>query len=336
MANVASYLSPDNTETPKLSDRGFEAIPSITLLWLTDVADGLLFIPTVILIATHYRPLYLLCKVLLTWSLCNVMRITTIAITSMPDPRDGCIHSVGEFFTTFSLHRCGDCMFSGHTVIFVISALVWTSHGYHRFSARWRWLGVLCLAFVWCLCIGSAIVVIANRAHYTADVLVAFYVAGGNFYMWTYILDHYVERKGKLRDLTHPWGDGLPDPRPHMRRREERKQKAVLDAEKAAAARAEVEAQMWSVATEIPPIQLLDPMSTSVYERSIRSVVVVPASSATATGAGVEEDSADRESSDGRIQTIISHLQVAPEDDIDVGPIQLLEASPQPPYDAKE
>lgn len=227
-------------------------------------------------------------------------------------------------------------MFSGHTVIFVISALVWTSHGYHRFSARWRWLGVLCLAFVWCLCIGSAIVVIANRAHYTADVLVAFYVAGGNFYMWTYILDHYVERKGKLRDLTHPWGDGLPDPRPHMRRREERKQKAVLDAEKAAAARAEVEAQMWSVATEIPPIQLLDPMSTSVYERSIRSVVVVPASSATATGAGVEEDSADRESSDGRIQTIISHLQVAPEDDIDVGPIQLLEASPQPPYDAKE
>ncbi|KAF9095913.1 hypothetical protein BGX23_012358 [Mortierella sp. AD031] len=238
MANVALYLSPDNTETPKLTDRLFEALPSITLLWLTDLADGLLFIPTVLLVMTHYRPLYLLCKVLLTWSLCNIMRITTIAITSMPDPRDGCIHSVGEFFTTFSLHRCGDCMFSGHTVIFVISALVWTSHGYHRFPLRLRWLAVLCMVSVWCLCIASAIVVIVNRAHYTADVLVAFYVAEGNFYVWTYILDHYIEGKRWLRDLTHPWGDG-PDPRPHVQRREERKRQQVLEAEKVAIARAE-------------------------------------------------------------------------------------------------
>ncbi|KAF9135516.1 hypothetical protein BGX30_011522 [Mortierella sp. GBA39] len=350
MANVASYLSPDNTETPKLSDRGFEAIPSITLLWLTDLADGLLFIPTIILIATHYRPLYLLCKVLLTWSFCNIMRITTVAITSMPDPRDGCIRSVGEFFTTFSLHRCGDCMFSGHTVIFVISALVWTSHGYHRFPARFKWLGILCLAFVWCLCIGSAIVVIANRAHYTSDVLVAFYVAGGNFYIWTYILDHYVEEKGRLKDLTHPWGEGLPDPRPHVRKREERKRLAVLDAEKEANARTEAQAQMWSIATEIPPIRLTDPMSSSVYERSFRSVVVSPpaselAATGTGTGARVEEISAARQSSDGRqqqphqhqeeqdVQTIISHLQVTPEEDVDDehkhGPIQLPETPAQ-------
>lgn len=343
MANVASYLSPDNTETPKLPDRGFEAIPSITLLWLTDLADGLLFIPIILLIATHYRPLYLLCKVLLTWSLCNIMRITTVAITSMPDPRDGCIRSVGEFFTSFSLHRCGDCMFSGHTVIFVISALVWTSHGYHRFPARFRWLGILCLAFVWCLCIGSAIIVIANRAHYTSDVLVAFYVAGGNFYVMTYFLDHYVEGKGRLKDLTHPWGEGLPDPRPHVQRREERKRQVVLDAEKEAKAKTEAEAQMWSIATEIPPIGLSDPMSTSVYERSFRSVAVdPPVTGSAAAGPGVEESSRARQSSDERqsqpyqqqqqeqdVQSIISHLQVTSEEDVDDehehDPVQLLE-----------
>ncbi|KAF8944577.1 hypothetical protein BGZ47_004047 [Haplosporangium gracile] len=276
MANVASYLSPDNTKTPKLLDRGFEGIPSITLLWLTDLADGVLFVPTIILIATHYRPLYLLCKVLLIWSLCNIMRITTVAITSMPDPRDGCIRSVGEFFTTFSLHRCGDCMFSGHTVIFVISALVWTSHGYHRFPARLRWLGILCLVFVWSLCIGSAIIVIANRAHYTSDVLVAFYVAGGNFYFWTYFLDRYIEEKGRLKDLTHPWGEGLSDPRPHVKRREERKRQAVLDEEKAANARAEAETQMWSVATEIPPIRLADPMEVAPEEDDEDGPVQLP------------------------------------------------------------
>ncbi|KAF9381649.1 hypothetical protein CPB97_007637 [Podila verticillata] len=273
MANVASYLSPDNTETPKLSDRLFEALPSITMLWLTDLADALLFVPTVIMIATHYRPLYLFCKVLLTWALCNVMRITTIAITSFPDPRDGCVHSVGEFFTTFTLHRCGDCMFSGHTVIFVISALVWTSHGYHRFSRRFRWLGVLCLAFVWCLCIASAIVVIANRAHYTVDVLVAFYIAGGNFYIWTYVFDHYIEGRGRLRDLTHPWGDG-PDPRTHIQEREKRRQKELaIDPEKADMVRSTLIASpsMSSFVAPIPPIDLAGPLSTSVYERSIRS-----------------------------------------------------------------
>ncbi|KAG0350748.1 hypothetical protein BG005_009730 [Podila minutissima] len=274
MANVASYLSPDNTETPKLSDRLFETLPSITLLWLTDLADALLFIPTTIMIATHYRPLYLFCKVLLTWALCNIMRITTIAITSFPDPRDGCIHSVGEFFTTFTLHRCGDCMFSGHTVIFVISALVWTSHGYHRFPRRLRWLGVLCLVFVWCLCIGSAIVVIANRAHYTVDVLVAFYVAGGNFYIWTYVFDHYIEGRGRLRDLTHPWGDG-PDPRAHIQEREQRRQKGLaMDPEKADARPTLVTSRSMSSFVEpIPPIPIADPLSTSVYERSIRSIV---------------------------------------------------------------
>ncbi|KAF9298828.1 hypothetical protein BGZ88_004061 [Linnemannia elongata] len=349
MANVASYLSPDNTETPKLPDRGFEAIPSITLLWLTDLADALLFVPTILLIATHYRPLYLLCKVLLVWSLCNIMRITTVAITSMPDPRDGCIRSLGEFFTSFSLHRCGDCMFSGHTVIFVISALVWTSHGYHRFPVRFRWLGILCLVFVWSLCIGSAIIVIANRAHYTSDVLVAFYVAGGNFYIWTYILDHYIEEKGRLKDLTHPWGEGLPDPRPHARKREEKKRQAVLDAEKEANAKVDAEAQMWSIATEIPPIRLTDPMSSSVYERSFRSVDAAPPVSASAgagAGAGAEEMSAVRQSSDGRpphphqqqqqeqdVQTIISHLQVTPEGDVDDehehGPVLLPETPVQ-------
>ncbi|KAG0360792.1 sphingomyelin synthase [Podila minutissima] len=226
MANVASYLSPNNTTTPKLSDRLFDAIPSITLLWLTDLADALLFAPTILLVLTHYRPLYLLCKVLLTWALCNLMRITTVAITSFPDPRNGCQHTVGEFFTTFLLHRCGDCMFSGHTVIFVISALVWTSHGYHRFPRRYRWLAWVCMLFVWALCIGSAFIIIANRAHYTVDVLVAFYVAGGNWYLLTYLLDRYIEDKGKLRDLTHPWGSG-PDPRPHARERAARRQRQL-------------------------------------------------------------------------------------------------------------
>ncbi|KAF9029290.1 sphingomyelin synthase [Haplosporangium bisporale] len=224
MANVASYLSPDNTINPKLTDRLFEAIPSITLLWLTDLADALLFAPTVLLVLTHYRPLYLLCKVLLTWALCNLMRITTVAITSFPDPRAGCQHTVGEFFTTFQLHRCGDCMFSGHTIIFVISALVWTSHGYHRFPRRYRWLAWICMLFVWALCIGSAFIVIANRAHYTVDVLVAFYIAGGNWYILTYLFDRYIEDKGRLRDMTHPWGSG-PDPRPHAQEREARRQR---------------------------------------------------------------------------------------------------------------
>ncbi|KAF9360250.1 hypothetical protein BGX26_010051 [Mortierella sp. AD094] len=229
MANVASYLSPDNTETPKLTDRLFEAIPSISLLWLTDLADAIMFIPTFILILTHYRPLYLFCKVLLTWALCNLS-------VSPPLP---------------SLHF--------QTLVMV----VYTLHGCHRFPHRFRWLAVICLALVWCLCIGSAIIVIANRAHYSVDVLVAFYVAGGNSYFWTYILDHYVEEKGRLRDLTHPWGDG-PDPRAHIRRREELRQLEAAKAEKNVIATKDDEVQMLSIVTEIPPIQRSGPLAESV------------------------------------------------------------------------
>ncbi|KAF9941371.1 hypothetical protein BGZ67_005201 [Mortierella alpina] len=272
VANMASYLSPDKDILP-LTDRLFEVLPSITTLWLTDMADFLLFMPTMILILTHYRPLYLFCKFLLTWALCNFMRITTVAITSYPDPRKGCIRSMGEFFTTFTLHRCGDCMFSGHTVIFVISALIWTSHGYHRFPRRLRWLAVSCVIFVWGLCIGSALIVIANRAHYTSDVLVAFYVAAGNFYLWTYLLDKYIEDKGRLRDLTHPWGDG-PDPRTHIRKRNQRQLEEAAEAEKEELARSEEEDRLRATAIEIPPIPRVEPLSTSVYEHSIRSAPV--------------------------------------------------------------
>ncbi|KAF9569245.1 hypothetical protein EC968_002615 [Mortierella alpina] len=304
MANVASYLSPDNTDTPVLTDRVFEVLPSITTLWLTDVADMLLFIPTIILVLTHYRPLYLLCKVLLIWSLCNLMRITTVAITSYPDPREGCDRSMREFFTTFTLHRCGDCMFSGHTVIFVISALIWTSHGYHRFPRRFRWLAISCIIFVWCLCIGSALVVIANRAHYTSDVLVAFYVAAGNFYLWTYVLDKYIEGKGRLRDLTHPWGDG-PDPRTHIRKRNERRLEEAAEAEKEELARREEEARLRAIAIEIPPIPRVEPLSTSVYERSIRSIPVDENSIRQSLEPTVVELQDDN-------QTVVSQLGLAP------------------------
>ena len=90
--------------------------------------------------------------------------------------------------------------------------------------------------FAWCLCIGSALIVIANRAHYTADVLVAFYIAGGNFYIWTYVIDHYIEERGRLEDLTRPWS---PDPRPHIQERERMRQEAGTDVEKDALSAAE-------------------------------------------------------------------------------------------------
>lgn len=110
------------------------------------------------------------------------------------------------------------------------------------------------MILAWCLCIGSALIVIANRAHYTADVLVAFYIAGGNFYIWTYVFDHYIEEKGRLRDLTRPWGDG-PDPRSHTQERERRRQrKAESDVEKDAMDAQEADAvQMEPIVVETVP-----------------------------------------------------------------------------------
>ena len=60
---------------------------------------------------------------MLTSTLCNIERVAPVAITSLfPDPRRGCEKVSDNFFGKTTAYKCGNCMFSDHTVLFVICA----------------------------------------------------------------------------------------------------------------------------------------------------------------------------------------------------------------------
>ncbi|KAI7874502.1 hypothetical protein K492DRAFT_41059 [Lichtheimia hyalospora FSU 10163] len=114
--------------------------------------------------------------------LCNVERIATVAITSLPDPRAGCEMVTNQIWTKISAHKCGDCMFSGHTVLFVICACVWMTYP----PCNQRFARIVISTIIWLLVLAGSAIVIMNRAHYTVDVLVAWYVGIGNWYVVQY------------------------------------------------------------------------------------------------------------------------------------------------------
>ncbi|KAJ1673271.1 hypothetical protein EV182_005564 [Spiromyces aspiralis] len=206
MANVASQRSKkiqdELGQRPTLPDVGFEMISYFKKLWLTDLFDILMFIPTILLIICHQRPWRVISRTLLSWALASLIRITTVAITSVPDPRPDCEYVVGNVFTHFTLHRCGDAIYSGHTLIYIICGMVWAS-----FSPR-RWPWRLACFLVWCGAIAGSLIVLGNRAHYSIDVLLAWYIASGSWYVVAWFWYWQVTKKGRLLKIEFPMGVG--------------------------------------------------------------------------------------------------------------------------------
>ncbi|KAJ1787457.1 hypothetical protein IW139_001598 [Coemansia sp. RSA 353] len=202
MANVASKRSKlieDALGTRyTLPDVFFEFIGAVELLWMTDMFDALMFVPTALLVAWHERPWRVVSRLLLAWGLASLIRITTVAITSVPDPRPSCQYVEGNVFTAFTLHRCGDAIYSGHTLIFVVCAMVWTSFAPKNIVGR------VLTTCAWALCVAGSLIVIANRAHYTIDVLLAWYIAPGAWYTVAWFWYWQVTKKGRLLRIEFP------------------------------------------------------------------------------------------------------------------------------------
>ncbi|RKP23903.1 PAP2 superfamily C-terminal-domain-containing protein [Syncephalis pseudoplumigaleata] len=201
MANVASIRSPDNRVVAPLPDAGFEKIGKIAALYLTDLFDAIAILPAVIfLLCVHRTPLACAVQTLIACSIGCILRITTVAITSFPDPRLDCERVTGSPFHSVSLHRCGDAMYSGHTMLFVLGALIWTS-----FSPL-TWLYRAITVFFWGCAVGGGVIIIANRSHYTVDVLVACYVMVGAWYFVQWWWHQWVVVPNRLVTLRFPHG----------------------------------------------------------------------------------------------------------------------------------
>lgn len=114
-------------------------------------------------------------------------------VTSLPDPRLDCRGVTENFFTTFRLHRCGDCIFSGHTAVLVVMLLYWLSHEgpAARLTRYFRHATLMFfLAGIWAI--------LANRAHYTVDIVVAVYTSAGVWWSHAYFWQTLIAAKGRF------------------------------------------------------------------------------------------------------------------------------------------
>lgn len=131
------------------------------------------------------RPLAHLLRIGHTISAAYWLRSLSMLVTSLPDPRPGCARVSGGFFTTFLLHRCGDCIFSGHvsllTILFLYAWGVRSLRDKHESGKTRPSLFLLRTIASVCL-LGGTWAILANRAHYTVDLVVAFYTCAALWY----------------------------------------------------------------------------------------------------------------------------------------------------------
>ncbi|KAK9764242.1 hypothetical protein K7432_008420 [Basidiobolus ranarum] len=196
LSNYASYRSPSNKVNPIMPDAGFEVIPEMHNISLTDAFDAITFSFLVLLVLFHRTPLRIVVHALSVSFMNNVMRTTTVAITSVVDPRPSCEQVTGKFWWTFTLHRCGDAIFSGHTSIFMLCFMVWVTYAPRNI------IGFGGIFLMLCLVIGGSLIIISNRTHYTVDVLLAIYICFGNWYAFRWFWELYVVRKNRFRELN--------------------------------------------------------------------------------------------------------------------------------------
>ena len=114
--------------------------------------------------------------------ICMLFRSVVMVATSYPDPSRFCAeyHSPSSTFSFWKqtithngLLTCGDLMYSGHTLIYIITAMTWNKY----FTIPEK-------IIAWIVCLASAISLIATRMHYTDDVIIAFYVSVTTFYIY--------------------------------------------------------------------------------------------------------------------------------------------------------
>ncbi|PJF16622.1 hypothetical protein PSACC_03619 [Paramicrosporidium saccamoebae] len=195
--------NPSNVHFPILPDLGLAIMPHIKMIWLTDlvVQTPVLYTFVYIFIADP-QPVLSICRIGNTLSIAYLLRCVSMVVTSLPDPRPGCVRITSKVFTTFTLHRCGgksqgvmvscvDCLFSGHMIMLTIIGLYWLSHQpsfYHQIAAILKKCTLLLFfAGIWAI--------LANRTHYTIDILVAIYTGAGIWWSFAYFWQNHLAKR---------------------------------------------------------------------------------------------------------------------------------------------
>lgn len=191
-------MSPSNAEFPTFPDLGHHFITKIEQLWFTD------FFVLVCLALTLFQLFFFdsqlprsAMRIFNVLGVVYLLRGASLVATVLPDPRMGCERITSRLFTTFTLHRCGDCIFSGHMSIITVMILHWSTQRATGGGHRTLLFNAMKVLMYGCGALG-AWAILANRAHYTVDLVIAIYACLGIW--WGY--DAYWWDHGKKANNT--------------------------------------------------------------------------------------------------------------------------------------
>ncbi|KNE66798.1 hypothetical protein AMAG_11289 [Allomyces macrogynus ATCC 38327] len=166
-----------------LPDLGHDLIPHLSIPHLPDYFIITLTALTVGLIINHKHRLGLIRRFLYVHGTLLLFRSLTIISTTLPDPQKKCAEKlpVEDIFAPVNPLMpvtCGDMMFSGHTVMLTILAMIWTDYGP---QIAWVRRGI------WTIAALGMLSLLAMRYHYTIDIMIALYITQRGWRWYGYL-----------------------------------------------------------------------------------------------------------------------------------------------------
>lgn len=188
---------PDRNKYDPLPDKFLDTIPAFD--WALDVSEYLIMISvnaTALVLVFHKHRFIVFRRIFLILSLLYLMRAVTMYITVLPvasktyycSPKANQTSAylittrVLQLISGFGLsingkHTfCGDYIYSGHTVVLVLSYLLISEYSPKRFFPL-HWI-------FWSTAMVGIIMVLLAHGHYSVDVVIAYYVTTRLF--WAY------------------------------------------------------------------------------------------------------------------------------------------------------
>lgn len=196
-SNISSYWSVDIEEAPPIPDLFFEIFNHRLLTFYVDTMMNLFVAATMMCILFRRDAIKIYFRVFVCLSITYFLRMSLITITNLPSPNDDCIKIVRNFLTSFTYNRCGDLMFSGHTLM--VSICVFTWHSYRILNDKR--LSMLACVMAWVTGVVILLLILVSRNHYTVDVLLGFYITGCVWIIYGFVWDNFLSKEPVFKNI---------------------------------------------------------------------------------------------------------------------------------------
>ncbi|EJW03963.1 hypothetical protein EDEG_01730 [Edhazardia aedis USNM 41457] len=206
MANISSFWSID-AEKIGLPDTLHEIV-SLNMENRTSIKNTVDIIMyaliglTTFAVITRRDAINIAIRIFFVISISYLLRICVVSQTNLPPPSINCRKIVTNFLTEFGQDRCGDLIFSGHTIPLTVCSYTWLTYSFFEdfIGKIMKHILSICIALVGFI---TVFLIIICRNHYTIDVILAIYTTTSVWIIYGYIWDKYLIKEKFFKEIYH-------------------------------------------------------------------------------------------------------------------------------------